>query len=422
MMRCHLQNTSVHYIGSFLAVLILSCTVITPDARAIPLFARKYKTTCFTCHVSEPMLNEFGRRFQANGYRIANSEPKTPTWDQLPIVLAFAVTPEVTYAHSRDNITNEVTDSRNFSAYGVDMLTAGDFGSRLSWYGDVTVDPKEGAGIESFFLIYHVGAFNFTLGKQILRTLFPIQFTLGTTDYLTQSYDSFADASLTNTGVPIGGTNTLVLEEASYAVSAFGWVPEILNGFRYELAFTSGNSAVDLNDARALFLSADQTIYYANNAPLRVGVWYDTGKQKLYDQDSTGAWSYDGHNNSPWRLGIGADVYDPWVKRVNLTGQYMIANDDKIYNGTSFGQQRMTGEFLGLTAILLPEKVYTYGRWDHKRINELNFTDTQWTMGLKYHSVPNVFLFGELAIDNQKIPNRLDKSTTTLSIGTLIAY
>ncbi len=421
-MRCHIQNTSVPYIGTFLAVLVLSCTVITPYAKAIPLFARKYKTTCFTCHVSEPMLNEFGRRFQANGYRIANSEPKTPTWDQLPIVLAFAVTPSFIYAHSRDNMTNEVTDSRNFDAFGVDMLTAGDFGARLSWYGDVTVEPKEGAGIESLFLIYHAGAINFTLGKQILRTLFPIQFTLGTTDYLAQSYDSFADASLTNTGVPIGGTNTLLLEKASYAVSAFGWVPEILNGFRYELAFTSGNSGVDLNDARALFLSADQTIYYANNAPLKVGLWYYTGKQKLYDLDSTGARIYDGHDNTPWRLGIGADIYDPWVKKINLTGQYMIANDDNIYNGTSFGQQRMTGSFLGLAAILLPEKLYTYSRWDQKNVNELNFTDTQWTFGLKYHFVPNVFLFGELALDNQKIPNQLDKSTTTLSIGTLFAY
>lgn len=421
-MRCHLQNTSVSYIGSLFAALILSFTVLTPDARAIPLFARKYKTTCFTCHVSEPMLNEFGRRFQANGYRIANSEPKTPTWDQLPIVLAFAVTPEVIYAHSRDNITDEVTDSRNFSKYGVDMLTAGDFGSRLSWYGDVTVDPEEGAGIESFFLIYHAGAINFTFGKQILRTLFPIQFTLGTTDYSAQSYDSFADASLTNTGVPIGGINTLLLEEASYAVSAFGWMPEILNGFRYEVALTSGNDGVDLNDARALFLSADQTIYYANNAPFKVGLWYYAGKQRLHDQDSTGAWNYDGYDNTPWRLGLGADIYDPWVKRVNLTGQYMIANDDNIYNGASFGQQRMTGEFLGLTSILLPEKVYTYGRWDHKEVSELSLTDTQWTMGLKYHFVPNVFLFGEVGFDNQKIPNQLDKSTTTLSIGTLIAY
>src|SRR5712671_2321042 len=158
MRRFHLSDSQPHHFG--IAIFVVYATIMTPYARAIPLFARKYKTTCFTCHVSEPMLNEFGRRFQANGYRIANSEPKTPTWDQLPIVLAFAVTPEVIYTHSTDNLTNAVTDSRSFSTYGIDMLTAGDFGSRLSWYGDVTVDPEEGAGIESFFLMYHAGAVN----------------------------------------------------------------------------------------------------------------------------------------------------------------------------------------------------------------------------------------------------------------------
>ncbi len=413
---------SVCAAGCYVGVLFFFLSSFSPSAKALPLFARKYKTTCFSCHVSMPMLNEFGRRFQANGYRIANSEPKTPTWDQLPILVGLAVTPEVVWTHTKDNLANAVTDARNFDPYGVDLFTAGDFSSRFSWYGDLTVDPHEGAGIESFFLIYHAGDMNFTVGKQILRTLFPIQFTLGTTDYVAQVYDPYADASLSTTGVPVGGSNTLLMEEASYAVSVFGWVPNILNGFRYEVALTSGNDAVDFNDAHALFLSADQTVYYANNAPFRLGAWFYAGKQRLYDQDSTGAWNLDGHNDTPWRLGIGADIYDPWLKRFDLAGQHMIANDDQIYNGTAFGQQRMTGSFVGLTAILLPETMYAYGRWDHKKVNELDLTETQWTAGLKYHFVPNVYLFAETAFDNQQIPGRLDRSTTSFAIGTGFAY
>jgi hypothetical protein len=420
--RSGVRRIHLPLIGFYIGVFLALSSGLSPNAKALPIFARKYKTTCFSCHVSEPMLNEFGRRFQANGYRIANSEPKTPTWDQLPLLLGMAVTPAVVYAHSKDNLTNTVTDSRNFETYGVDLFTAGDFSSRLSWYGDLTVDPGEGAGIESFFLIYHAGDMNFTFGKQILRTLFPIQFTLGTTDYSAQSYDPFGDAGLSTTGVPAGGANTLLMEEASYAASVFGWVPDILNGFRYEVAVTSGNDGVDLNDARALFVSADQTVYYANNAPFRLGAWYYAGKQRLYDQDATGAWVFDGHNNSPWRLGVGADIYDPWMKKIDLTGQYMIANDDHIYNGSSFGQQRMTGSFVGLTAILLPEKMYAYGRWDNKKVDELNLTDTQWTVGLKYHLVPNVYLFAETSFDSQQIPGQFDMSTTTLSVGTGFAY
>ncbi len=40
-----------------------------PKADAIPAFARKYDTSCQTCHVSSfPKLNDFGNRFRDRGY------------------------------------------------------------------------------------------------------------------------------------------------------------------------------------------------------------------------------------------------------------------------------------------------------------------------------------------------------------------
>ncbi len=41
------------------------------EARAIPAFARKYKTSCNTCHVAIPKLNDFGEAFRLNGFKIA---------------------------------------------------------------------------------------------------------------------------------------------------------------------------------------------------------------------------------------------------------------------------------------------------------------------------------------------------------------
>ncbi len=38
-------------------------------ARAIPAFARKYGTSCLTCHVVYPKLSPFGEAFRRNGYR-----------------------------------------------------------------------------------------------------------------------------------------------------------------------------------------------------------------------------------------------------------------------------------------------------------------------------------------------------------------
>jgi hypothetical protein len=41
----------------------------TPNAQAIPSFARKYQTSCQTCHTVYPVLNPFGEAFRRDGYR-----------------------------------------------------------------------------------------------------------------------------------------------------------------------------------------------------------------------------------------------------------------------------------------------------------------------------------------------------------------
>src|SRR5262249_31008350 len=39
-------------------------------ASAVPVFARKYQTSCQTCHTVFPKLNPFGQSFRLNGYRM----------------------------------------------------------------------------------------------------------------------------------------------------------------------------------------------------------------------------------------------------------------------------------------------------------------------------------------------------------------
>jgi hypothetical protein len=49
-------------------LIILALAVATP-ALAIPAFARKYGTSCLTCHTVYPKLTPFGEAFRRNGYR-----------------------------------------------------------------------------------------------------------------------------------------------------------------------------------------------------------------------------------------------------------------------------------------------------------------------------------------------------------------
>src|SRR3990172_9491324 len=60
--------------------------VMTQDASAIPAFARKYKTSCLTCHVMPPKLNAFGEAYRLNGYQIPEGD--VPHIKDEPLVTA----------------------------------------------------------------------------------------------------------------------------------------------------------------------------------------------------------------------------------------------------------------------------------------------------------------------------------------------
>ena len=55
----------------FIGLLVLA---IPRPAKAIPAFARKYGTTCTTCHTVYPKLNPFGEAFRRNGFRFPGTD------------------------------------------------------------------------------------------------------------------------------------------------------------------------------------------------------------------------------------------------------------------------------------------------------------------------------------------------------------
>ncbi len=52
---------------------------------AIPAFARRYETSCTTCHVLPPKLNAFGVAFKNNGYRIPGDDEKFIKQPDVPL-------------------------------------------------------------------------------------------------------------------------------------------------------------------------------------------------------------------------------------------------------------------------------------------------------------------------------------------------
>ena len=63
-------------VASIVVTLLFVLFVSTPRASAIPAFARRYQTSCTTCHVLPPKLNAFGVAFKNNGYQIPVEDEK----------------------------------------------------------------------------------------------------------------------------------------------------------------------------------------------------------------------------------------------------------------------------------------------------------------------------------------------------------
>ena len=56
-----------------LCSIIFVCGVV-PSASAIPAFARQYGTSCSTCHVDFPKLNDFGKAFKDAGFKFPKND------------------------------------------------------------------------------------------------------------------------------------------------------------------------------------------------------------------------------------------------------------------------------------------------------------------------------------------------------------
>ena len=90
--RIILSSRSATVFAALSVMVIL--TLIVPTAEAIPTFARKYETSCSTCHIAIPKRNTFGEAFRKNGYKMPEGE------DELVKRTKVLTTPIVTFSCS----------------------------------------------------------------------------------------------------------------------------------------------------------------------------------------------------------------------------------------------------------------------------------------------------------------------------------
>lgn len=145
-----------------LGALVLLAMVLPERADAIPAFARKYKTSCSTCHYAFPMLNGFGKAFLNNGYRypggdlqFAKEEPVSLGSESYKKVWPNAIWPAdmpglppvSIHAIGRFNYLPEAPEGDVKSTFEfpheVELLIAGTVGENLSFFGEVEIENED---------------------------------------------------------------------------------------------------------------------------------------------------------------------------------------------------------------------------------------------------------------------------------------
>lgn len=265
-----------------LVLFVLCAFPLAQRARAIPAFARQYATSCQTCHVAFPKLNDFGKAFKDAGFKFPEGDedqlkvapvmlgaeaqkqnfPKS-VWPgsipgMPPIGLRFNTFFQLTGANR--NKFNPLTPAGSVPQYlpGADfasglfsIFTAGNFGSGIAFWVDddisVSGDNSAGALGDAYLKFVNVGRF-LKLPKDFLSVRVG-QFELDLPITQAKSYDmspydiySQANIGAMNSLVPLqqNVSNQFTFAGAAKGIELSGG--HQYGGYHYSVAVIDDNS------------------------------------------------------------------------------------------------------------------------------------------------------------------------------------
>lgn len=289
--------------------------IVAEDILSIPAFARKYNTTCKTCHSPFPVLKDYGDEFAGNGFQLKDKDaPRyyVETGDEkLSLLRDFpvAVRLEGYVTYNQGNMEqSDFTTPLIFK-----LLTGGAIAKDISYYVYYILENGESGKIEdAWFMLNNLFGteLDFTIGQfQVSDPLFKRELRLTRDDYYIYKIKPGAsNVDLTyDRGIMLGygfdtGTDIVV---------------EVLNGSGIDEGFASGN--FDNDKYKNLFGRISQDA----GEHLRIGAMGYWGKE---EQDNSQGAFYE--TNELWMLGGDATiVFNP----VELNLQYVERKDDNPY-------------------------------------------------------------------------------------------
>ncbi len=182
-------NNSHSWLAGSMVALFLGAIWIE-SVHAIPVFARKYRTSCSTCHIAIPKRNAFGETFRRNNFRMPaddevavkenpvslGSEAWKQVWPKaiwpgsLPASLPIGAYVHMRAIHEEEAVGDDVNEWQFDMPHEVELLFGGTFGESLAFFGEWILFEKGKAGdgrLGSFYTQY-----SDLLGEDILNVKF----------------------------------------------------------------------------------------------------------------------------------------------------------------------------------------------------------------------------------------------------------
>jgi hypothetical protein len=369
----------------FLLVVLVSVT----QTRALPIFARKYETSCTTCHVIIPKLNPFGIAFRNNGYRIPAADEKfvkqqdvslgAPAWKQIwpksvwpgaipgqpPFALRILTDVRVRPSH---DINVDFDMPHELEGY-----FAGTAGESLGFFGEIEIKNDSSVSLERAYMQFDSlldnTLFNLKFGRIDLRAD-PFSRSYRR---LTAQHFNVSDLQVVSgqpklrdrqAGVELWGAATGLNDQGGleYGLGVVNGVPKVgeTNNFKdyywaasYKLGGVGVAGSVAPSDTLAM------TDNYSEYSLLfggfgYIGKWNKPGEGSPFLEDQ-----YD-------RIGVKFDAY---VNKLNLFGAAMWGDDTLLAPDLTTSRIDSTAFFVEADYVLMPWIVPLF-RWE-----KTNFSD-----------------------------------------------
>jgi hypothetical protein len=277
--------------GCSLMVLAMVAATASP-AHAVPAFARKYQTSCQTCHVVFPKLNAFGEAFRLRGYRMPGETEEmvkqppvslgAPAYKRLwphavwpgeiassvPLAVNIKMADVNTSSVNEDGSVTHVTSDLQLPQE-LNIFGAGTLGDHVSYLSEVTFGQNPDGSVEVELEHAHMGIdspfgpedmFHFRVGKMAPNVVDGFQEMWIATDAAIDSLFDFnpvGEHGGTGLGAEEVTPPTISLPALVNGIEAYGiihhralWVGGLANGIGPSSTDTTGrfdgNSAKDV--------------------------------------------------------------------------------------------------------------------------------------------------------------------------------